>query len=158
MRRINEEDLAFIREHATSMTAAQIAGRLGFGTQTIYRHAREMGIELKRANKGQRYSDTPKPVPSGAKSQEARPDGPPDMVRVTNKDCAKCIYGGKQVSQSGCNWYLDTGIRRGCPVGWCNHFTPGTRRGMGMPPLPDKLGIRGKPREGQSNAEERGNI
>lgn len=47
-----------------------------------------------------------------------------DMIQVNNKICRtckySCMYNG--VGQALCDYYLVTGKRRKCPVGWCNHY------------------------------------
>ena len=44
------------------------------------------------------------------------------MVRTSNSFCRQCAYGidmgGK--TRVDCNYYLDTGQRRNCDVGWCD--------------------------------------
>lgn len=56
-----------------------------------------------------------------------------DMIPVNNKVCRSCryvcMYDGN--GQTICDYYLMTGKRRKCPVGWCNHYerlTVGQRR------------------------------
>ena len=46
-----------------------------------------------------------------------------DMVKTNKKMCEKCIHSWKGNKQDPmCHYILDTGKRRGCPVGWCNKF------------------------------------
>lgn len=56
-----------------------------------------------------------------------------DMIQVNKKICKTCkyccIYDGN--GPSICDYYLMTGKRRKCPVGWCNHYekrTAGKKR------------------------------
>lgn len=46
------------------------------------------------------------------------------MIQVNNKVCKTCSYGctfdGNGLTF--CDYYLMTGKRRECPVGWCNHY------------------------------------
>lgn len=47
-----------------------------------------------------------------------------DMMQVNKKICKtckySCVYDGN--GPSVCDYYLITGKRRKCPVGWCNHY------------------------------------
>lgn len=52
------------------------------------------------------------------------------MVRTSNSFCRQCAYGidmgGK--TRVDCNYYLDTGKRRNCDVGWCDKYQPRKRK------------------------------
>ena len=47
-----------------------------------------------------------------------------DMMPVNRKVCRTCKYSCKYDGNSPtiCDYYLMTGKRRKCPVGWCNKY------------------------------------
>ena len=56
-----------------------------------------------------------------------------DMIPVNYKVCRTCRYSCTYDGNGYpiCDYYLMTGKRRKCPVGWCNHYdrlTDGQRR------------------------------
>lgn len=54
-----------------------------------------------------------------------------DMIRVDKKMCKSCKHSSSHSHGSIdviCNYILDTGHRRGCPVGWCNKYEKGKRK------------------------------
>ena len=42
------------------------------------------------------------------------------MHKTSEKYCSKCNHFSTSVNM--CTYYMDTGFRRGCPVGWCDKF------------------------------------
>ena len=54
------------------------------------------------------------------------------MNKTTPHDCQKCKHSTviKSLHYVACDYYLNTGKRRGCPVGWCDKFEPKKRGGI----------------------------
>ena len=53
-----------------------------------------------------------------------------DMIQVDKKKCRSCIHLWIQGASgvTACQYVLNTGQRRECPVGWCNKFEPKKRK------------------------------
>lgn len=50
-------------------------------------------------------------------------------VKTSPGYCNKCHYSRKNTSSfDGCSYYIDTGLRRGCEVGYCDKFKPKEKR------------------------------
>lgn len=46
-----------------------------------------------------------------------------EMTKTSVKYCRKCIYSYKHSqTEIMCGYYLQTRLRRGCPVGMCDKF------------------------------------
>ena len=52
-----------------------------------------------------------------------------EMQKVNTEICRTCIYSSTLTSGShvACNYFLDTGKRRGCKVGECDKYEKGRR-------------------------------
>lgn len=53
------------------------------------------------------------------------------MIKTSTEICTKCKYGTLVSTAQGvpvCNYFTDTGNRRGCPIGYCDKFVEGKRR------------------------------
>ena len=52
------------------------------------------------------------------------------MVRTSKSFCRQCRFGIDMGGQTrvDCNYYLDTGQRRNCEVGWCDKYQPRKRK------------------------------
>ena len=52
-----------------------------------------------------------------------------DMIQVDKKKCRSCIHSWKNYASSemACQYVVNTGHSRECPVGWCNKFEPRKR-------------------------------
>lgn len=45
------------------------------------------------------------------------------LTKTSPSYCGRCIYHDKSGDQKGfCTYLLDTGKRRGCPIGYCDKF------------------------------------
>lgn len=54
----------------------------------------------------------------------------PEMQKTTPELCRKCVHSltHGSLTEVICNYYEDTGNRRGCPVGYCDKFKSGQRK------------------------------
>lgn len=61
----------------------------------------------------------------GHKVDIARTD---EMIQTSNKLCRTCVYSSSAMSGTNsviCWYYMDEGMHRNCPVGWCDKYRKG---------------------------------